>query len=280
MDICIVGHRTDRRVQAFRRFAADKVRSLFIAESTDSVMPGLSESTRSIIIFDNEPQQVIASLAQLRRNTKYLSIPVVAVARQGVENERAVLLAAGASCVCEEDSPEQIWKEIQMNKSIEPVSSEYQDGVLLPFIVATKLTLKEMAGLEGEVASTYQKARHKMFGDISAVIGLTSGAEGAMVFSFEERTATELARLVLQGVDPNPGHEVVRDCIGEIANVVSGQARGLLADTPYRFHMSTPTVISGAGHEIRHKPGVPCVVAVFKTSIGEFALQLCLSSNP
>src|SRR6185436_11611210 len=102
----------------------------------------------------------------------------------------------------------------------------------------------EMAGIEIAVRSVYQKTHHKMFGDISAVIGLIARAEGAMVLSFPDGSAEAVVKRILAGMTDDPAEDMIRDCIGEIANVIVGQARGLLAGTDYAFAMSTPTIVS------------------------------------
>jgi chemotaxis protein CheX len=74
-----------------------------------------------------------------------------------------------------------------------------------------------------------------------------------------------------------PDEDMIRDCVGELANVTAGQTRGKLTNTPYAFSMTTPTVISGMGHEIRHKPGMPVLAVAFRSDCGNFAMQLCVS---
>jgi chemotaxis protein CheX len=141
---------------------------------------------------------------------------------------------------------------------------EIRKTLLGPFTSATTITMREMVGIDVRVRAVYQKSRYKMFGDISAVIGLMARTEGAMVVSFPDRSALAFTTRILAGVTDDMSNDVVRDCIGEIANVIAGQARGILANTPY--------------HEIRHKPGMPCLVTAFTTELGDFALQLCLGT--
>jgi chemotaxis protein CheX len=281
VDICIIGSETDTRVQALRGYATGKQATPLVVPEATIAANGISQETKGVVVFDNQQRDMATMLIALRKGARFMSVPVIVV---GSESEsRSRLFAAGASVVCDGVTPEKIWEAIIASQPPESVSTDYQAQVLGPFIEATRVTLQEMAGIPAEIACVYQRPRHRMFGDFSAVIGLTTGAEGAvifsLIFSFEEPTARELGRRILQGVDEQPSDEMIRDCIGEIANVVAGQARGLLFNTDYQFHMSTPTVVCGSGHEIRQRPGVPCVVAVLKTPIGQFALQLCLSSN-
>jgi chemotaxis protein CheX len=68
---------------------------------------------------------------------------------------------------------------------------------------------------------------------------------------------------------------LIRDCAGEIANVVAGQAKAMLAGGPYRFTFALPQVIADA-KEWQHQQGLDCLVVAFKSDQGEFALLLYL----
>jgi chemotaxis protein CheX len=94
--------------------------------------------------------------------------------------------------------------------------------------------------------------------------------------SFARPTVTAIARRVLVEVADAPKDELVPDCMGEIANVVAGQAKALLAESPYHFRFGTPTVLSGPGLEVSERPDAECLVVLFSSDLGDFALQLCL----
>jgi chemotaxis protein CheX len=216
-------------------------------------------------------------LSQIRRHTRYLNIPLVAVSGCTCKEARARLYAAGASAVCPADADNgRILEEVRQRCDMQPVLTEIRTKLLEPFTYATYVTLREMAGTAVAVESIYRKTDYRMFGDVSAVIGLLARTEGFMVLSLPDATAAGLVRRILAGITDDPDADMVRDGVGEIANVIAGQAKGLLAGTPYQFDLSTPTVVSGAGHEIRHKPGTPCLVIAFTSDLGDFAMQLCL----
>jgi chemotaxis protein CheX len=272
-----MGSRQTGKLAEFEKFAATAKNGVQV-----SVVPlpeplDLGEETAGVVLFDDGKLSAASWIASVREQTRYLSVPVIAVANRNDREFQSRLLAAGACAVCDNTcSNEHILGEIQNHCNSEPVIAEIRTGLLGPFTTATTLTIREMACVEATVKSVYQKRKHKMFGDISAVIGLMARTEGAMVISFPELSALAVTRRILAGLNDNPSPDDVRDCIGEVANVIAGQARGILASTPYAFGMSTPTIVSGAGHEIRHKPGMPCLVVAFCSELGDFALQLCL----
>jgi chemotaxis protein CheX len=158
------------------------------------------------------------------------------------------------------------------------INAELRDKLLEPFITAACTALREMANIEASVRTVYQKALHRAQGDIAAVIQLGSACEGSLVLSFPQATAAALAARILVEVTQIPDENLIRDCVGEIANVVAGQAKAILAGTPYRLSFSLPQAVVSA-QEFRPQPGLDALVVAFSSDQGEFALQLFLDSS-
>ncbi len=159
-----------------------------------------------------------------------------------------------------------------------PVSPEDRETLLDPFIAAASMTLSELAQTELIVRSTWRTALPRTFGDISAVLGVMPASGGVLVLSFPESTAAALAGRILAEVHQTPDAGLVRDCMGEVANVIAGQAKTLLAETPYQLVLDTPSILSGAGCEVGSRPGTEGLAVEFGSDAGEFMLQLCLGS--
>src|SRR5262245_28614606 len=112
-----------------------------------------------------------------------------------------------------------------------PVNDEIRRQLLDRLISATCLTLQEMAGVEATVRGVCRMPPPEApQGHISVVLGLNSNTDFLLVLSFPEHTASALARRVLGHVVDNPDDGMVRDCLAEIANVIGGQAKALLAE--------------------------------------------------
>jgi chemotaxis protein CheX len=159
----------------------------------------------------------------------------------------------------------------------QPVSPEVREQLLEPFITAANLTLGELAQVEPVVRSMYRTAQPLTLGDISAVLGLSGEPGEALILSFPASTAGVLAARVLAEVTQTPEDPLVRDCMGELANVIAGQAKTLLAESPYQLLLGTPSVLSGAGVEIGPPPDIGGLIVIFDSDAGDFALQVCLN---
>lgn len=156
------------------------------------------------------------------------------------------------------------------------VAEEIRDQLVEPFITATRAALGEMAVTEVAVRAVYQTALHHTLGDIAAVLRLRSGTEGFLILGFPRRTAAALAGRILAGVAAEVDEDLMRDCVGELANVVAGQAKAILAGTSYHFAFSLPEVVAGA-KELPPQQCLDCLVVAFGCDQGEFALQLFLT---
>jgi chemotaxis protein CheX len=155
-----------------------------------------------------------------------------------------------------------------------PVIGEVRENLLEPFIAATRAALGEMAGAEPVVRAVSRKPMQHALGDIAAVIRLRSiRGDASLVLGFPQRTAAALARRILADATQAVEEDLIRDCVGEIANVVAGQAKALLAERPVRFEFRLPQMVVN-GAEFRPPKGLECLVVVFDCDQGEFALQL------
>jgi chemotaxis protein CheX len=134
------------------------------------------------------------------------------------------------------------------------------------------VALREMAGTEAVVREIYQDASRTPV-DVVALVRFTPSAEGPLVLGFPMRTAAGLAGRILAGAAGLPDEGLVRDCVGEIANVVAGQAKAMLGDTPRRFSFAVPEVVTGP-HDFLPDRGMNCLVAAFESEEGGFCVQL------
>lgn len=154
-------------------------------------------------------------------------------------------------------------------------SAEIANSVLEPFVTATRAALAEMAGIDVVVRSTCQNSNDRAAGDMAVILRLTSATEAFLVLSFPERTAAALARRMLAGVSAEVDEQLIRECIGEVGNVIAGQAKALQAGTPRHFSFSLPEVVSSA-NDFQPPSGLDCLAVDFMSDQGAFVLQLFL----
>lgn len=85
--------------------------------------------------------------------------------------------------------------------------------------------------------------------DLSAIIGLTGEARGAVVISMKKNLALKLTGVLTGSTHTDIDDEVV-DAIGEIVNIIAGNAKRGLEES-FRLVISLPTIVRGPGHTIK-----------------------------
>lgn len=150
------------------------------------------------------------------------------------------------------------------------------DGVMIarPFIKATQDILSTMAGLPSTAGKPFVKKSNVAKGDVSAIVGVTGDKTGTIAVSFTRSCALALVKGML-GDDIQDILQDTQDAVGEVTNMVSGQARAALVEMGLTLQGSTPTVIVGEGHLIRHISANPVVAIPFTTPHGDFTVEFC-----
>lgn len=143
-----------------------------------------------------------------------------------------------------------------------------------PFIKATIDILETMAGLKATPGAPYVKKNYIAKGDVSAIVGVSGDRTGTIAVSFTKPCAIALLRGML-GDDIQDLLYDLQDAVGEIANMISGQARAGLVELGLTLQGSTPTVIVGDNHMLRHISASPVMAIPFSTAAGAFTVEFC-----
>ena len=144
-----------------------------------------------------------------------------------------------------------------------------------PFITAVHTVLSTMAGVTPCPGKPYVKKNLKACGDISAIVGITGAYRGTISLTFSRACAVHLVKAML-GDDISDIIQDTSDAVGEITNMVSGQARAGLSEMGIVLQGSTPSIILGDGHVISHVSSSPIIAIPFDTQAGNFTLEFCL----
>ena len=143
------------------------------------------------------------------------------------------------------------------------------------FVKATCTILSTMAGITAAPGRPYVKKNAEATGDISAIIGVTGVRNGTISVSFTTESATSLVVGML-GEDVEDINQDMQDAVGEVANMVSGQARASIAEQGLVLQGSTPSVVVGKNHVIHHITKAVVMAIPFTTPGGEFTVEFCL----
>jgi len=143
-----------------------------------------------------------------------------------------------------------------------------------PFINATLNVLETMAFTKAQAGKPYLKNDQVAPGDVSGVIGLTGEINGTISCSFTEKSILAIVSNML-GEGMKEMNDEIKDAVGEITNMISGQARQELEELGRSLQAAIPTVITGKNHSITHMTTSPIIAIPFSTDNGEFTIEVC-----
>ncbi|MGA3118733.1 MAG: chemotaxis protein CheX [Syntrophobacteraceae bacterium] len=145
-----------------------------------------------------------------------------------------------------------------------------------PFLAATLHVLKTMAQVDAKPGKPFLKKDDIAIGDVSAIIGITGEAQGSMALIFTEQCIKNIASNLLGVPFTELNHEV-RDTVGELTNMICGDARRRLAEDGLILQAGIPTIVGGKGHTIKHIANGPRLAVPFETSQGSFMVEVAFS---
>lgn len=147
-------------------------------------------------------------------------------------------------------------------------------NLINPFIEATLHVLETMASTRAKAGKPYLKKDQVARGDVSGVIGMTGETRGTISISFSEASILPIVSNML-GEEMKEMNEEIKDAVGEVTNMISGQARKRLDEQGRSLKAAIPTVIMGKDHSITHMTTYPIIAIPFSTDNGEFTIEVC-----
>ncbi|MFH2065723.1 MAG: chemotaxis protein CheX [Pseudomonadota bacterium] len=150
-------------------------------------------------------------------------------------------------------------------------------SLINPFINATINVLETMAFIKCKAEKPYLKKDDVAKGDVTGVIGITGESNGTIAVTFEEVTILKIVSNMF-GEEMKELNNEVADAVGELTNMISGQARRELEENGKVFEAAIPSVVSGKNHQITHYTDGPKIAIPFTTEGGRFTIEVCLEN--
>jgi chemotaxis protein CheX len=113
--------------------------------------------------------------------------------------------------------------------------------------------------------------------DVSGIIGMSGDVAGSVVLSFPQSTAERVVKLFTGG-DYAAGTPDFADAIGELTNMISGNAKGLFQGKK-KVSISCPSVIIGTGHTVARPREVPCICIPCSTDCGDLVIEIAIQER-
>ena len=145
-----------------------------------------------------------------------------------------------------------------------------------PYLLAVQNVFTTMLGIQIAMGKPNLKNDKLTSGEVTGVMGFAGDRKGMFSLSLTKESALQVYKSMIgeevHGISP----EVV-DCIGELTNIISGQARVQIEKLGYKLSAALPTVIVGEKVEMAFITKVPVVDLPFTFQVngtkGQFYLD-------
>lgn len=149
--------------------------------------------------------------------------------------------------------------------------------IVNPFIDATLHVLSSLAFTQAHVGKPYVKKDTVAQGDVSGVVGLSGETNGTISVTFSKKCILTIVSKMF-GEEISEINDEVKDAVGEILNIVSGNGRQKLQGMGKTLKGGIPTVITGKNHTITHVTSKPIIAIPFSTENGDFTFEVCFEN--
>jgi len=135
-----------------------------------------------------------------------------------------------------------------------------------PFIVAAQTVFKTMLGISAEMGKPTLKTVNRTSGDVTGIMGLVGDKKGTVAISLREKGAKFVYKTLVGEECESISQDVV-DAIGEITNIISGQARKEFEKNDINLNAAIPMVIVGKEVEMNFITKIPIISLPFYFSL-------------
>lgn len=145
-----------------------------------------------------------------------------------------------------------------------------------PFVVAAKNLFETMIEVPFQLGQpTLKTGSDVPPHEISSIIGISGAVNGCVVISFSHAVAFEVVSAMI-GSEVTELDDDSTDAIGEIANIIAGNAK---TDFPTNNNsISVPSVVVGK-HKVTYPTGIPIITIPCNTEKGELFIEIALKEN-
>jgi chemotaxis protein CheX len=150
--------------------------------------------------------------------------------------------------------------------------------IINPFLSAAVNVLTTMANVDPKPGKPFLKTQEAAMGDVSAIIGITGEAQGSMALTFTEPCILKIASS-LMGEDYKELNDEVRDSVGELTNMICGDARRRLSEVGIVLQAGIPSIVSGRNHSVTHIADGPRLAVPFETQWGSFIIEIAFNKK-
>ncbi len=148
-----------------------------------------------------------------------------------------------------------------------------------PFVEAAMKVVGQIAGIEVRRGHLTYKSRVEPSFGVSIIIGIYGFLTGQIVYSLDGKLADRLVGRLLEGKSPQQKKIMFLDSLGEVANMITGNATGLLNQgRDAALNITTPAIATGDNLSIHLVPK-PALVLGLITMYGPIEISIAVEES-
>lgn len=152
---------------------------------------------------------------------------------------------------------------------------EVKQEYVNPFLAPARLVWQSELGQSLELASVEAVSHRFTTEDVTAAIGISGQLQGSVLYGFPMGTARAITDTMV-GIEVDAFSELALSALGEIANMITGNAATELADIGCLCDISPPIMIVSPGCEISTL-GRRQIMVTFSSAVGPLRVRVSLS---
>ncbi|MCX6381314.1 MAG: chemotaxis protein CheX [Armatimonadetes bacterium] len=146
-----------------------------------------------------------------------------------------------------------------------------------PFISAAFHVLKELLDMEPSKGSLDARREMCTSQQCNVIVGVTGKIEGQVIYGMSLITADRIASLML-GQPVKTFDHLAASAIGEMGNMITGNAGGRLADLGYACQITPPSIVRGTNVKISTLC-IPSLVIPIELPLGMIEIAVSLQER-
>ena len=143
------------------------------------------------------------------------------------------------------------------------------------FLAPAKMVWEKELGQNLELAKADLASDQFTSEDITAVIGISGKLEGTVLYGFPQDTAKAVVDTMVGEDAGSATDELGLSALGEIANMITGNAATKLAAEGYPCDISPPVIIEPMGSRFTTMSG-PQILVNFNSDLGMLTVRISL----
>ena len=147
-----------------------------------------------------------------------------------------------------------------------------------PFVEAAMRVVEQIAGIEVRRGHLSYTTKVQTFG-VSIIIGIYGYLAGQIVYSLDGILAERIVDKMLEGKSPQEKKILFLDAIGELANMITGNATALLNQRRDQvLSITTPVIAAGANLSVHLVPK-PSLIVGLVTQYGRIEISIAVEER-